>query len=97
MHFASAAADLSSVYYLFDCFLLILDPVIVFHIQGQIHMSVRLPQKAFHAFCGAAAFANVWSKLRLWLIARAFSVAQEAHSLNMDRHRELIHGTDFFQ
>lgn len=46
-------------------------------------MSVRLPQKAFHAFCGVAAFAKVWSKLRLWLIARAFSVAQEAHSLDM--------------
>ena len=46
-------------------------------------MSVRLPQKAFHAFCGVAAFPKVWSKLRLWLIARTFSVAQEAHNLSI--------------
>lgn len=45
----------------------------------------QISAKALQASCGAAAFTNVWSQFRLWLIARAFSIAflKEGNSLHM--------------
>lgn len=44
----------------------------------------QISAKALQASCGAAAFTKVWSQFRLWLIARAFSIAflKEGNSLN---------------